>query len=291
LGAKILSPWQLFNRIGASGGRSASVDFISGDALLHAVLPSNQLWVAIKDVLVYEDYEFLDGFRLSRLPPGSTVLDAGAYVGLYSLKASRYAKRVVSLEPSEQNYEYLESNIMLNGVDNVEPRKVALSSTAGFSRFSQTGTTSTLTELGQQVVKTTTLDELIESVGHVDLMKLDIEGSEYEVFAACKSALKEVSRITAEIHIYNDVHKLGLRRLVATLGKNGFEVVTMPSPFQTMWYGMTKPWNCSLKRYNNGNASLYRLLLSAIYGTGWVARTLKRSMEVGSEGLLYAYRK
>jgi hypothetical protein len=50
-----LSPWSLFNTIGASGGREASVDFMSGDAMLHAILPSNQLWVAIKDVLVYED--------------------------------------------------------------------------------------------------------------------------------------------------------------------------------------------------------------------------------------------
>jgi FkbM family methyltransferase len=291
LGAKILSPWQLFNKIGAAGGRSASVDFMSGGALLHAVVPSNQLWVAIKDVLVYEDYEFLDSFRLSRLPPRATVLDAGAFVGLYSLKASRYAKRVVSLEPGEQNYEYLESNLMLNGADNVEPRQVALSSTSGLSRFSQMGTTSTLSELGQQVVETTTLDDVIKSVGHVDLLKLDIEGSEYEVFAASRSALREITKITAEIHIQNDTHRQGLRKLVATLRENGFEVLTMQSPFQTMAYGMTKPWNCSLKRYNNGNASLYRLLLSAIYGTGPVARTLKRSMEIGSEGLLYAYRR
>ena len=291
MGAKILSPWSLFNRIGATRGRSASVDFMSGDAVLHAVLPSDQLWVSIKDVLVYEDYEFLDKFRLSRLPSDATVLDAGAFVGLYSLKASRYAKRVVSLEPSEQNYGYLESNIMLNGANNVEPHQVALSSIAGLSKFSQSGTTSTLSESGQQTVETTTLDDVIESVGHVDLLKLDIEGSEYEVFAACRSALREIAKITAEIHIYTDAHKLGLKKLVTSLRENGFEVVTMQSPFQTMLYGMVKPWNCSLKRYNNGNASLYRLLLSSIYGAGPIARTLKRSMEIGSEGLLYAYRK
>ena len=173
----------------------------------------------------------------------------------------------------------------------MEPRQVALSSTSGFSRFSQMGTISTLSELGQQVVETTTLDDVIKSVGHVDLLKLDIEGSEYEVFSACKSALREVTMITAEIHVHNNAHRLGLKKLIITLGENGFEVLTLPSPFQTMVYGMTKPWNCSLKRYNNGNASLYRLLLSAIYGTGPVARTLKRSMEIGFEGLLYAYRK
>jgi hypothetical protein len=110
-------------------------------------------------------------------------------------------------------------------------------------------------------------------------------------FAVSKSALREIAKITAEIHIYTEAHKLGLKKLVTSLRENGFEVVTMQSPFQTMLYGLIKPWNCSLKRYNNGNASLYRLLLSAIYGTGPIARTLKQSMETGSEGLLYAYRK
>jgi hypothetical protein len=44
--------------------------------------------------------KFLDRFRLSRLPSDATVLDAEAFVGLYSLKASPCAKRVVALEPS-----------------------------------------------------------------------------------------------------------------------------------------------------------------------------------------------
>lgn len=267
------------------------MEFTSGGAVMRAMLPSNQLWVAIKDVLVYEDYEFLDNFRLSRLRADSTVLDIGAFVGLYSLRASRYANSVVSLEPGEQNYGYLESNIMLNRVANVEPHQVALSSTSGVSSFSESGTTSTLSESGQQIVKTTTLDNVVESVGHVDLLKLDIEGAEYDVFAASVSALEQVDKITAEIHVYNDAHRLGLAKLVNTLGEKGFKVVTMRSPFQTMWYGMTKPWNCSLRRYNGGNAALYRLLLSGIYGAGPVARTVKRSMEIGFEGMLYAYRK
>jgi hypothetical protein len=132
---------------------------------------------------------------------------------------------------------------------------------------------------------------VIDSVGPVDLLKMDIEASEYEVFAASRSALREIAKITAEVHVYNDAHRLGLRKLVNTLGEAGFELVILSSPFQSTWYGVTKPWSCSLKRYNNGNAWLYRFLLSAIYGAGPIARSLKRSMEIGSEGLLYAYRK
>lgn len=291
MGSKIFSPWQLFDRLGSSQGGIARVDFTSGGALFEAIIPSNQLWVSIKDVLVYEDYEFIDRFRLSKLPPDATVLDAGAYVGLYSLKASRYAARVVALEPSEQSYRYLESNIQLNRAQNVEPRKLALFSTSGFSKFSESGTTSGLNDEGPHLVETTTLDDLIQRVGHVDLMKMDIEGTEYEVFGACRSALKRIDKITAEVHVYNEVHKIGLRRLVSTLERDGFAVQVLPTPFQSVEYGMTKPWRCALRRYNGGNATLYRFLLSLIYGAGPAASVLKRSAEIGLEGLLYAYRR
>jgi FkbM family methyltransferase len=291
LATKILSPWRLFNTIGASEGRDARVDFVSGDAVMRATLPSDQLWVAIKDVLVYEDYELLDAFKVSRLPPGATVLDAGAFVGLYSLKASRYADRVVALEPGERNFRYLESNIRLNKAKNVEARQVALSSRQGVSAFSQAGTISALSEDGKQVVRTTTLDDLVGTLGHVDLLKMDIEGAEYEVFAACIYALREIDKIAAEVHLRDSDQVAALRGLVNGLEGAGFKVVTMPSPCQSMTYGATKPWNCPLKRYNDGNASLYRLLLSLIYGAGPIARAAKRSMETGSEGLLYAYRR
>jgi FkbM family methyltransferase len=286
----ILIPWNLFNSIGASPGGSARVDFASGGAMLHAVMPSDQLWISIKDVLVYENYEFLDRFRLSRLPPRATVLDAGAFVGLYSLKASTYAKKVVALEPSPQNYRYLASNLRLNASQNVEAHEVALSSTTGIAPFSEAGTVSALDKDGHRLVRTTTLDDVVDSLGRVDLLKMDIEGAEYEVLAASKTALGNITKITAEVHVQSDAHRLGLKVLVSTLRESGFEVQIFSSPFQSMTYGMTKPWNCALKRYNGGSATLYRVLLSVIYGTGPLARVLKQSMEVGSEGLLFAHR-
>jgi FkbM family methyltransferase len=258
---------------------------------MHANLPSDQLWVAIKDVLVYEDYEFLDRFKLSRLPADATVLDAGAFVGLYTLRASQYARRVVALEPSPKNFRYLTANLILNHLRNVEPRQLALSSTAGLAPFYDTGTTSRLDKEGQILVEMNTLDHVVESVGHVDLMKMDIEGAEYEVFASSKSALKSIEKIAAEVHVYCGADKLGLTNLLTTLGRGGFAVEILWHPFQNVWYGVTKPWSCSLKRYNDGSATLYRCLLSLLYGAGPIAKFLKQSVEIGYEGLLYAYRK
>jgi FkbM family methyltransferase len=287
----ILNPWHLFSAIGASRGAVARVDFVSGDAIMHADLPSDQLWVAIKDVLVYEDYEFLDRFRLSRLPVNATVLDAGAFVGLYSLRASQHARRVVALEPSSRNFRYLTANLTLNHLRNVEPRQVALSSSAGIAPFSEAGTTSRLDKDGQVLVEVNTLDDVVESLGHVDLMKMDIEGAEYNVFASSRSALGSIEKIAAEVHVYSDADRSGLAGLLTTLGRGGFEVEVLWHPFQNLWYGMTKPWRCSLKRYNDGSATLYRILLSLLYGAGPVARFLKQSVEIGYEGVLYAHRK
>jgi len=284
-------PWRLFEKIGATAQSNASVEFEAGQRILRANLPPDQLWVAIKDILVYEDYEFLQSFRLSKMPVAATVLDAGAFVGLYSLRASQFARRVVSLEPSPRNYAYLTANLSLNKISNVEPHELALSSKEGISAFTEAGTISGFDRNGRHLVETTTLDDVAESLGRVDLLKMDIEGAEYDVFAASKLAWKRIAKITAEVHVYNEAHKIGLRKLVQDLRRNAFEVKVLWSPFQGIAYGITKPWKCALRRYNGRDPMLYRLMLSAIYGAGPLAGALKRSMEIGSEGLLFAYRE
>jgi FkbM family methyltransferase len=54
---------------------------------------------------------------------GWIVLDAGAYIGLYSLRASRLVgpeEFIVAFEPNPYAFYWLESNLKLNGVKNVK---------------------------------------------------------------------------------------------------------------------------------------------------------------------------
>ncbi|MCS7121544.1 MAG: FkbM family methyltransferase [Archaeoglobaceae archaeon] len=56
----------------------------------------------------------------------SVVVDAGAHVGLFTIYASRKAKKVIAIEPNPKNYSLLELNIKRNNLKNVKAIKKAL---------------------------------------------------------------------------------------------------------------------------------------------------------------------
>ncbi len=59
---------------------------------------------------------------------GMTVYDVGAYRGLLTLCFASRAKQVVSFEPNTKNHNRLQENLRLNGIKNVEVRKVGVGS-------------------------------------------------------------------------------------------------------------------------------------------------------------------
>ena len=59
---------------------------------------------------------------------GMTVYDVGAFHGLLTLFFASRAKAVVCFEPNTQNHKRLMENLTLNGIKNVEVRKVGVGS-------------------------------------------------------------------------------------------------------------------------------------------------------------------
>ena len=72
-------------------------------------------------------------------------------------------------------------------------------------------------------VRATSLDNLISELGHIDLLKIDIEGAEYEAFRACKS-LGSISKIVGEVHLDSQEDRPQLDTLVRQLEDAGFSV-------------------------------------------------------------------
>src|SRR6266852_6627226 len=70
------------------------------------------------------EQQFWRGLNLS----GMTVYDVGAFHGLLTLFFASRAKAVVCFEPNTQNHKRLMENLMLNGIKNVEVRKVGVGS-------------------------------------------------------------------------------------------------------------------------------------------------------------------
>ena len=136
----------------------------------------------------------------SLIKPGDAVFDIGANSGFYSVLFSQWvgrAGKVVAFEPDPNNLSLLKRNLQINQCENAVVRDIALAVTPGeatFSRDTITGSTGHLgggptyadslfgNGRGSVVqVKTNTLDAEVGLWGPPSLLKLDIEGGEYDV--------------------------------------------------------------------------------------------------------------
>jgi FkbM family methyltransferase len=178
-----------------------------------------------------------EGFEISDT---DVVLDIGAHIGVFTLLASKAASkgRVYSFEPIPENYELLKENIALNGSSNVVAVKSALSNetgyrdiwlsdanTGGHSFYRQKAGDRTVT------VEVVTLEEVMKQhrISHADFMKMDCEGSEYDILTSCSSdTLSRIDKISMEWHYLDE--KRNQLTLVSFLQNNGFEVNLVQAP-------------------------------------------------------------
>lgn len=145
-----------------------------------------------------------------RIPLGGVVVDVGAHIGSFSLYAvsKRKARRVVSYEPCPDNFEMLKMNVESNNLNEVispVPKAVAGKHefrTLYLSEFS--GSHSLFSGVGKAIqVECVTLKEVLDDNGidHVDFLKLDCEGAEYEILQTIdESTLNRINMVGMEFH-------------------------------------------------------------------------------------------
>ena len=143
---------------------------------------------------------------------GHLVLDIGANVGLFSLWVAQRSPqtRVIAVEPSVDNVALMAQNLS-EWSHQVSTLQAAVGGRAGRGTVIDGGgrsvddrfefDTSGLGESGS--VEVMTLEGLLDSRGAdtVDLLKMDIEGCEFEVFSDVTDAtLRRIRRISLEYH-------------------------------------------------------------------------------------------
>ena len=129
---------------------------------------------------------------------GDVVYDIGANVGFYSLLASVLvgeSGHVFSFEPFPDNLRELKRHLELNRVRNCTVIEAAVSSVDGEAYFDPSGDRCTghLAATGILRVRTLTLDRLIQEEGMrpPSLIKIDIEGSEYECLRGATGVIQK----------------------------------------------------------------------------------------------------
>lgn len=141
--------------------------------------------------------------------PGWTVLDIGANIGFFTLFALEAGARVYAYEPEEKNFERLEQQIIQN-LDDPERAHVYRCAVASddegrnlYLNAENIGGHRITHDAGGgiQRVPSITLNQIIEEVGHVDLIKMDCEGAEREIFwVATPETMAKIDRIRMEYH-------------------------------------------------------------------------------------------
>ncbi len=143
----------------------------------------------------------------SLIEPGATVYDVGANVGVYATRMARLAGpegRVVCIEANPICVQFLRTNILLAGLDNVDILPVAVLHKNGETRFTVNYGNSNLglseesghygVKVGHQVtVPCFELDQLIATYGlrPPDVIKLDVEGAEHLAVLGMRRTLEQ----------------------------------------------------------------------------------------------------
>jgi FkbM family methyltransferase len=147
------------------------------------------------------------------------IIDAGANIGLASLYfANEFPQaKVIAVELESSNYELLVRNC--HGMANVTPLHAAVWSKETSLRIANPGAEKwgfsvESSTNGSSAVKALTIPQILSQSGHetIDILKLDVEGAELELFSeGCEEWLPKVRMIIIELH---DRHKPGCSRAV-----------------------------------------------------------------------------
>lgn len=142
---------------------------------------------------------------------GSVVVDVGANIGLFALYAiSEGASFVECFEPCKESFEVLNLNIKLNGFEsNIRLHNKAVAGRGGSHVLiptasnprSQTSELKNGVEYGFEKVETISLEKSLASYSHIDLIKMDCEGAEFDIIPSLTPLfLDKVDEIRMELH-------------------------------------------------------------------------------------------
>jgi len=168
-------------------------------------------------------------------------VDVGANIGFYTCIARSSGKQVIAVEPLRRNLDYLYVNLAANRWNDIEVYPVGLSDRPGLGVLygaSVTGASlirwwAGASQVFQRMIPLSTLDILLGArfSGKKLVIKIDVEGAEYQVLLGTRKIISMSPRPTWLIEIcLNEYHPAGLNPNYAAtfeiFWKHGYEART-----------------------------------------------------------------
>lgn len=162
-------------------------------------------------VVVASGYEYdIENIMLPKFP---IIVDIGGHIGTFSIFMANVLKdkcKIYAFEPNRENYQLFLKNIKLNKIHSVFPKKIAISDFVGEGHLKTEAMNTDAYYLDRSNknfnCRVSTLPEEL-GTKKVDLLKMDIEGAEYNILSHRESfsyILKSVHYIFMEYHNIDD---------------------------------------------------------------------------------------
>lgn len=202
-----------------------------------------------KALYVYRSRELDHKWMLdNELLPGNIVLDLGVNIGYYAIMEAKKVGRlgkIYGIEPDPRNIEFLKKNINLNNINHIfDFEQGAISNKDGKSEFILSSKTN-LSAFGKEKNKNNSnsitvqkydFGSFIKNKKRIDLVRMDIEGHEIEVFESLINFYNESQnhlpkKIIFETHF--NVYKKNKEYVRETLSKIfdiGYKIKYLSSP-------------------------------------------------------------
>ncbi|MGW4531899.1 FkbM family methyltransferase [Nocardia sp. NPDC004340] len=230
-GSRVRAPFWMARRfLGMAGTPLAGDELIDlrfatprGDAPIMVRRNQSDLLI-LWQIFLHRYYELDQVYALdSEIDVLDTVVDLGGNTGQAAAYfTARYRpRRLLTVEPITESRQVLHRNRSLSGLDWIV-EDCAVSGAAGELEFAVSAFWDTCTAVPEvyelrrsrpwrlenslarppRILPARTVDELLDRHGldHVDLLKVDVEGSEADIFAAPRPWMDAVDRIVLEIH-------------------------------------------------------------------------------------------
>ena len=177
-------------------------------------------------IWVVKEYDYPD-FKIKE---NDTIIDIGGHIGLFALYCNQFTKtgKIFSFEPIKENYDMFCENVKNNGLENIILYNLAVTKTEGnipiYLNNDESG--HSVFEKNTKVVnvESTSLKKIfdVNDINRCNLLKLDCEGSEYEIIESLpEEYFEKIDKIIIEYH-FAEKYPILFRNLINKLESVSF---------------------------------------------------------------------
>lgn len=151
---------------------------------------------------------------LNKIKPAKVIIDVGANIGCFSIECAKLFKdcQIYAYEPFKESYKICQINLKINDLDRVKVCCAAITKSSGFAELGIYDGQFEANSIGKiwgrpsrsTQVKTFNLNTIFSDnkIKYCDLLKLDCEGSEYEILENLDNKIfAKIGSIIMEYHL------------------------------------------------------------------------------------------